>query len=629
MADSALLLSRLREQYLVPIERLLHAPLLTNSDRPELIRLRSRLELALGILRADEATSALTLEQLQELSRDLAANPMLNPPACHAVMPRGPMQSAVPSAASAAMLSAGPSVSPSPTPPAAPTALPSAVPSAVPSAAPLASRPFAPPHTWVGVPPNGPSRADPKLLLAGAALLKHLRGTSHAVQLDVRRGSTEHSRVETAGGAAGDATGGAADAVADAASDAAADTAADADDDDYANADGDDHADADTDTRAVLERLRKVMYSFGDAPEPHVACARVALEHVMRWQRVAITRGARAPSGALDVDWLRAVFPREWAEFGHVEHAKRTGDADMADEVDARAGMSRVVLPVVLPGASESAIESASGAAASIASADLDGVERPLVAERLRFADARTRTMSLDEYDRFCAARARSLACGGFVRLTASNLEAIVRAQAWPPAPSAAAEVSGRNVAATATRFLAKLCTLRVAELVEAANRARATEICADAERSGSEQSDAMRSDAMRSDAEQSNVERSDATLADVREPLPLWAYERAASVLQGLMQPPRPPRPSALPWRVQPLNSGPPHAQPTSNPSKRSRHAETAAEPTPPGQHARRAQHTSNLGAAPATGLSVRWSKPTQLRPAAALASAPTSSNV
>ncbi len=376
------------QRYLSPLERVLSGSLL-DSTRPELLRLRSRLEHAKAVLlEPPGAAPSLTVAQLLELQSDLAANPLLGsaPPT---TVPVRPMQ-----------------------------------------------------------PPSALARADSKMLVTGAALLKQMQEAGAA------KASTEPcGRVLIRSGAAKEQhLRGCAICRA-----AAAAAATDAND-----------AGMDGDKSLVISQLQRILYSFGDAANPPRASARAALDFVLQWQRAAVGSGAMVRLGRLSLPALQAAFPLEWREFDLAEHGRRVRDAALDDEAAAAESLDSPVDQAADPEAP------ADGGGASAAREGSACTPESIIEQRRRFADVRTLAMSLKEYEEYVSHRETGLSNGAFLRLSARHLQGLVADWAGFERRANNSLLRSRHGGSPdkrAVHFFLKLSLCRVADLVERANQ--------------------------------------------------------------------------------------------------------------------------------------------------------------
>jgi hypothetical protein len=160
------------------------------------------------------------------------------------------------------------------------------------------------------------------------------------------------------------------------------------------------------------------LYSFGDAPTPPRASARLALEFVLAWQLAAARSawfGVRA--GRLSLPALQVAFPVEWREYELVEHGRRVSDASLEDGAPAAEPLEPLELPAdqatLTATATSTAAAGGGGGVVGVAAGDgpsalrasdrMSGVvpgagaSPSTIEQRRRFADERTRAMSLDE----------------------------------------------------------------------------------------------------------------------------------------------------------------------------------------------------------------------------------------
>ena len=169
----------------------------------------------------------------------------------------------------------------------------------------------------------------------------------------------------------------------------------------------------------VLERLQRILYSFGDAPTPPRASARLALEFVLAWQLAAARSawfGGAVRAGRLSLPALQVAFPVEWREYELVEHGRRVSDASLEDDAPAAEPLETLELPADQATAASTAAAAAAGGggggggvaagdgpSALRASERMPGVvpgagaSPSTIEQRRRFADERTLAMSLDE----------------------------------------------------------------------------------------------------------------------------------------------------------------------------------------------------------------------------------------
>ena len=175
----------------------------------------------------------------------------------------------------------------------------------------------------------------------------------------------------------------------------------------------------------VLERLQRILYSFGDAPTPPRASARLALEFVLAWQLAAARSawfGGAVRAGRLSLPALQVAFPVEWREYELAEHGRRVSDASLKDDASAAEPLElpadqTTAAPGTTPLEASTTAAAGAGAAtgvgAGVAAGDGPSATRasemmPVIVpgagaspstieDRRRFADERTRAMSLDE----------------------------------------------------------------------------------------------------------------------------------------------------------------------------------------------------------------------------------------
>eukprot|EP00322_Chrysochromulina_rotalis_P010129 CAMPEP_0115869300 /NCGR_PEP_ID=MMETSP0287-20121206/21739_1 /TAXON_ID=412157 /ORGANISM="Chrysochromulina rotalis, Strain UIO044" /LENGTH=448 /DNA_ID=CAMNT_0003323985 /DNA_START=72 /DNA_END=1418 /DNA_ORIENTATION=- len=222
----------------------------------------------------------------------------------------------------------------------------------------------------------------------------------------------------------------------------------------------------------VVERLIKILHSSGDVEEPLRECARVALRHVLQWQRVLLSGEPSCVTrhGSLSLQALRTRFPTEWAQFSAVEHG-RSADAAADAEADTAVVLSIHTPPLVTtPTALDAASSSSSAPTADLGphlTATCQAKE-----SRLSFADERSVLMTLEEYEAYASSRTSSLAFVPFIRLSAFNLIDFVSDWlGYDVKPGRQDLPAKRAESIQALCFFCKLSLLQVAELVECANR--------------------------------------------------------------------------------------------------------------------------------------------------------------
>jgi len=177
---------------------------------------------------------------------------------------------------------------------------------------------------------------------------------------------------------------------------------------------------AGSDRANVLERLQRILYSFGDAPTPPRASARLALEFVLAWQLAAARSawfGGAVRAGRLSLPALQVAFPVEWREYELVEHGRRVSDASLEDGAPAAEPLEPLELPAdqatLTATATSTAAAGGGGCGGGVAAGDGPsalrasdrmpgvvpgaGASPSTIEQRRRFADERTRAMSLDE----------------------------------------------------------------------------------------------------------------------------------------------------------------------------------------------------------------------------------------
>ena len=389
MADAyeyELLHEHLRSRYLPEIETLLHGPLSAKTEHPQLVRVRDCLSRARDVL--GKQVPRLKLGELREMQKDLESLTILNgssqPTSTGKVNPLPAEQACNPKAA--------------------------------------------------GAGGSKTSCIDPRMMLAGAALLRQLRDTGEA-HCDEGRRPVFMDGLE-------DDTGDSNEEVAEARARAA-------------------EASADVDTVAVLKSLRLLMYSFGDAAHPRRSSSIVALGGILAWQRSAVhaaasaarpSQGSRLAGNALSVDdcmeQLRTMYPADWDA---LRRAARTRELERAADNAEEAGAAVT--------ATLSVDEAPASASAAPSALLVNQAAMVSVDERRYFEHERTAAMHVEEYTAFAAARASRFASVHFARLTARNLQGIatMHVSRAPPGNS--------------LQFLAKLCLAQLRLLVEHANR--------------------------------------------------------------------------------------------------------------------------------------------------------------
>ena len=236
------------------------------------------------------------------------------------------------------------------------------------------------------------------------------------------------------------------------------------------------------DYTATLERVRHVLYAHGDVEAPHEACCKIALNFMLCWERKTVAEAMGVPPEAIDAKEaggrrtvqsisscapLRRLFPEAFNRFKgatqarKLERAAREAEFAKADEtIELAAGHVESTEALDADGGEdddEDGVDVVGSDAEPSARAQTDSYERR------RFADERTAEMGMEEYEGFVRHRERgTLATVAFAHLSARNLEGIALVRL---------PKGGSQKLCEPIQFLAKLCVGQLVNLVERANK--------------------------------------------------------------------------------------------------------------------------------------------------------------